>query len=129
VRFGQKPEELLVAVGNFTPISRQYRIGVPREGAWVEVLNTDAQPYGGNGDGNKDPLKTDAIPWNGKPWSLHLMLPGMSTAYFLPVKAVAPKTEPRGAPVPEPELPPRPDPAASNAPAAAPATNEPPLAP
>ena len=45
-------EALLVAV-NLTPVPRHaYRIGVPGPGRWVEILNTDAEPYGGTGQGN-----------------------------------------------------------------------------
>ncbi|NTV80256.1 MAG: hypothetical protein HGA24_02375, partial [Candidatus Aminicenantes bacterium] len=39
--------------GNFTPVPRyHYRIGVPGGGFWKEVLNSDAEDYGGSGHGN-----------------------------------------------------------------------------
>jgi 1,4-alpha-glucan branching enzyme len=44
---------LLLAVFNFTPVPRHgYRVGVPRGGYWKEVLNSDAQVYGGSNQGN-----------------------------------------------------------------------------
>jgi ElaB/YqjD/DUF883 family membrane-anchored ribosome-binding protein len=45
--------DLLLAVFNFTPVPRHgYRVGVPRGGYWKEVLNSDAQVYGGSNQGN-----------------------------------------------------------------------------
>src|SRR6185312_17132892 len=42
-----------LVVCNLTPITRRgYRVGVPRGGRWREVLNSDAQIYGGSGTGN-----------------------------------------------------------------------------
>src|SRR5262249_55633418 len=42
---------LLVAC-NFTPVPRKnYLLGVPARGRWRELLNTDAQAYGGSGRG------------------------------------------------------------------------------
>ena len=38
---------------NFTPVPRRgYRVGVPAAGRWREILNTDAETYGGSGVGN-----------------------------------------------------------------------------
>ena len=42
---------MILAVCNFTPVPRHnYRVGVPRLGAWRELLNSDADAdYGGSG--------------------------------------------------------------------------------
>ena len=38
---------------NLTPIPREgYRVGLPTGGRWREVINTDAEQYGGSGMGN-----------------------------------------------------------------------------
>jgi 1,4-alpha-glucan branching enzyme len=68
---------LLVAV-NLTPVPRHaYRIGVPGPGRWVEILNTDAEPYGGSGQGNLGGVDTGplAVPHHGRPNSIDLTLP------------------------------------------------------
>src|SRR5436309_10194510 len=84
VRFGTRPEEVLLVVASFTPVPRpNYRVGVPREGLWVEVLNTNSQRYGGTGEGNPQPLKTHPIRWDGQPQAIDLALPGMTTLFFL----------------------------------------------
>ena len=84
VRFGRQPEEVLLVVANFTPVPRPaYRVGVPREGLWVEVLNTNSQKYGGTGEGNPQAVKSNPIRWDGRPHAIDLSLPGMTTLFFL----------------------------------------------
>ena len=56
-----------------------YRIGVPWAGFWREVINSDAAVYGGCGAGNLGGLQTSNIPLHGQPYSLELLLPGVST--------------------------------------------------
>jgi len=84
VRHGTRPEDILLVVANMTPVPRpQYRVGVPREGWWAEVLNTDSKRYGGSGHGQLEPPRTQAIKWDGRPHSVDLSLPGMTVLYFL----------------------------------------------
>lgn len=46
-------EEPVAIICNFTPVAcRAYRLTLPRAGRWREVINTDAKPYGGGGQGN-----------------------------------------------------------------------------
>ncbi|MBI5388213.1 MAG: 1,4-alpha-glucan branching protein GlgB [Verrucomicrobia bacterium] len=84
VRFGTRPEEVLLVVANMTPVPRlNYRVGVPREGCWVEALNTNSKRYGGGGEGNHEPVKSQPIRWDGRPHAVVLSLPGMTAHYFL----------------------------------------------
>jgi 1,4-alpha-glucan branching enzyme len=47
---GEKP---VAVISNFTPVYREnFRIPLPIEGRWREILNTDAEIYGGSGKGN-----------------------------------------------------------------------------
>ena len=71
---------VLVAV-NLTPVPRHaYRIGVPGPGRWAEILNTDAGPYGGSGQGNLGGVETGtpAVPHQGSPHSIEVTLPPLS---------------------------------------------------
>jgi 1,4-alpha-glucan branching enzyme len=53
VRKGKNPEDTLVIVCNFTPVVRgNYRIGVPKRGAWREILNSDWKDFWGSGIAN-----------------------------------------------------------------------------
>ncbi|OIO59058.1 MAG: 1,4-alpha-glucan branching enzyme [Verrucomicrobia bacterium CG1_02_43_26] len=83
LRMGEKPEETLLIVGNFTPVGRnQYRLGVPYKGKWKECINTNATVYGGNGDGNLGGLVSEDIAWDGREQSLLAYLPPLSTIIF-----------------------------------------------
>ncbi|MEE1747974.1 1,4-alpha-glucan branching enzyme [Streptomyces sp. JV184] len=80
----------LLAVSNFSPVVRHdYRVGVPKllgdRVAWAEVLNTDAERYGGSGVGHPDPLKPQPVAAHGRPGSLLLTLPPLATVWFRPV--------------------------------------------
>ena len=85
----------LVCVSNFSPVVREdYRIGLPVTAAgsggptagtrWLEVLNTDAEGYGGSGVSNPDPLKADPTPWNDQPTSTELTVPPLATIWLAP---------------------------------------------
>ena len=66
----------LIVILNFTPIPRyNYRIGVPAEGTYSEIFNSDSEFYGGSNIGNGSPLNTDPIPWMNQNHSLSLTLP------------------------------------------------------
>jgi len=79
LRRARKPEHPVVCVCNFTPVPRHnYRIGVPEEGEWIELLNSDATVYGGSGLGNWGRVATDAEPMHGRPFSLNLTLPPLA---------------------------------------------------
>jgi 1,4-alpha-glucan branching enzyme len=80
LRLGDTPEETFAVVGNFTPVPRNgYRIGVPYPGYWKELINTNADVYGGTGTGLGGGLMSDEVPWDGRDHSLKVNLPGHST--------------------------------------------------
>ncbi|WP_437874286.1 1,4-alpha-glucan branching protein GlgB [Sorangium sp. So ce513] len=75
----------VVFIGNFTPVPRhQYRIGVPRRGAYLEVLNTDATEYGGSGVGNMGRVEVEDVPCHGFPQSIVLTLPPLGVLWLVP---------------------------------------------
>jgi 1,4-alpha-glucan branching enzyme len=79
-RYGSDGEPPVVVVCNFTPVVREaYRVGVPREGRWLERLNTDAELYGGSNVGNSGAVESESVPWHGRPASLSLTLPPLAT--------------------------------------------------
>ena len=85
LRRGQNPNDQLLFVCNFTPVVRQnYRVGVPLEGYWKEILNSDAPLYGGSGQGNFGGLSTVPLPIHGRPFSLNMTLPPLGILIFRP---------------------------------------------
>jgi 1,4-alpha-glucan branching enzyme len=75
--------DIILVVCNFTPVPRtNYRVGVPRGGFWEEILNSDAEQYGGGGYGNLGGVYATPIAHHGRPCSVNLVLPPLSTVYF-----------------------------------------------
>ena len=85
LRWGEEGKEVVLAVGNFTPVVRAgYRVGVPHGGRWTEILNSDAADYGGSGQGNLGRVETESIPSHGFPQSLSLTLPPLAMLFLKP---------------------------------------------
>ncbi len=75
----------IIIVCNMTPIPRfDYRIGVPHEGWYDEILNSDAKEYGGSGIGNLGGTRSENISWNSRPHSLRITLPPLAISLFKP---------------------------------------------
>ncbi len=80
IRKSEDPGDFLVFVCNFTPVPRfNYQIGVPREGFYQEILNTDSEIYGGSNLGNWGGVWTESISRHGQPFSLNLTLPPLGS--------------------------------------------------
>jgi 1,4-alpha-glucan branching enzyme len=74
----------VVAVTNLTPIVRDdYQLGVPLDGEYVELLNTDDECYGGSGLTN-DAAQAESDEHHGRPYSIHLRLPPLATIFLIP---------------------------------------------
>ena len=84
LRRSRNPEDFLVAVCNFTPVVREYRVGVPSAGYYREILNTDSTFYGGTDIGNAGGVVAEPVPWNDRPYSIKLRLPPLAVLYFKP---------------------------------------------
>jgi len=82
LRFGTDGS-MVAAVMNFSPVPHHaYRIGLPRTGRWTEVLNSDAELYGGSGVGNHGSISAVEESWFGFPASATLVLPPLATVWF-----------------------------------------------
>ena len=81
-RIDEKGKEIIV-VCNFTNVERcDYRIGIPKKGAYKIAFNSDDVDFGGEGKGNKGKLKTESINMHGFEQSISLDLPPMSAIYI-----------------------------------------------
>jgi 1,4-alpha-glucan branching enzyme len=84
VRKGEDSAPVLVVL-NFTPVPREnYRLGVPVGGRWQELLNSDAQVYGGSGMGNFGGVQAEAHPFDGRAHSISITLPPLGAVFFKP---------------------------------------------
>ncbi|MCJ1687836.1 1,4-alpha-glucan branching protein GlgB [Rathayibacter sp. VKM Ac-2927] len=59
-----------------------YRVGLPEAGRWEELLNTDAEIYGGSGVGNFGAVEARDEPWAGRPASAELILPPLGALFL-----------------------------------------------
>jgi 1,4-alpha-glucan branching enzyme len=59
-----------------------YRLGLPRAGRWTELLNTDAESYGGSGWGNLGEVVATEQPWHGQPASATIQVPPLATLWL-----------------------------------------------
>ncbi len=83
LRKGRSKEDLFIIPCNFTPVPRRnYRVGAPKGGLWREVLNSDAEIYGGSGLGNQGGVEAGAVSSHGRPFSLNLTLPPLAALFF-----------------------------------------------
>jgi 1,4-alpha-glucan branching enzyme len=84
IRSSSAPRHVL-GVFNFTPVPRwAYRVGVPEGGHWHELLNSDAEIYGGSGWGNNGGVQAEEISWHGRPYSMALALPPLGAIFLAP---------------------------------------------
>jgi 1,4-alpha-glucan branching enzyme len=88
MRLAKGGTDAALAVFNLTPVLRpHYRIGAPRPGVWRELLNSDADVYGGSGAGNLGRIEAVAEPAHGRDHSMTLVLPPLSCLLLAPEDA------------------------------------------
>ena len=80
LRTGGNGKPPVLVVCNMTPTPHHnYRVGVPHEGAWREIANTDSQFYGGSNMGNQGVVRTSKQAAHGEHQSIELTLPPLAT--------------------------------------------------
>jgi 1,4-alpha-glucan branching enzyme len=83
IRRGQARKPFLLFVCNFTPVPRlNYRVGVPDPGVYREILNTDAEMFGGSNMGNGGQVWTQPISQNNHYHSLSITVPPLGVVAF-----------------------------------------------
>jgi len=89
LRRGNTPDKVQLIVCNFTPVVREiFRIGTPEDvDNWKEVFNSDHVEYGGSGIRNNELIQANSLGWHGKPLSIEIKIPPLSTIIFEPVPA------------------------------------------
>ena len=85
VRQDRDCQRQVAVVLNLTPVARyNYRIGLPREGKWREVLNSDSAVYGGSNVGNLGGVQAEHHKCHNQPFSAPMTLPPLSIIAFAP---------------------------------------------
>ena len=85
IRRARNGSDFVAAIVNFTPVPRDgYRVGVPRGGEYVELVNSDSEAYGGSNLGNSGVVATEPIAAHGHSESLRLNLPPLGFLILKP---------------------------------------------
>lgn len=85
MRKARDTSDFLIVACNFTPIVRSdYRIGVPSQGWYQEIFNSDSEYYDGTNQGNFPGVMSDPIEHHGRPCSISVTLPPLGVAVFKP---------------------------------------------
>jgi 1,4-alpha-glucan branching enzyme len=82
LRKTDKEKETLVVVANFANVEQKFRVGVPYEGKYQEIFNTDAEKNGGKGIVNKDVCDSIETEWDGKPYAIDMVSAPLSISIF-----------------------------------------------
>ncbi len=80
LRKTRKKESLLVVAANLSGVEKQVKIGVPYEGSYKEILNTDAEEFGGSGMINKRAKRAVKKEWDDRPYSVSITLAPLSVS-------------------------------------------------
>ena len=73
----------LVCVCNFAPVPRYgFRLGLPSDKPFHEILNTDADIYGGTNIGNMGEVKPETQAWHGFDHSAMITLPPLGVLWL-----------------------------------------------
>ncbi|MRX72443.1 1,4-alpha-glucan branching enzyme [Bacillus lacus] len=76
IRKSKRDNELVVAVCNFTPRTyHSYKVGVPVNTKYIEILNSDSQQYGGSGQINKKEMTAIEESFHGRPFHIEMTIP------------------------------------------------------
>lgn len=79
MRRSRTSDEEIVVICNFTPETYfDFRVGVSISGLYREIMNSDAEKYGGSGIVNRNDMYSERIEWNGRQNSVGFRLPPLS---------------------------------------------------
>jgi 1,4-alpha-glucan branching enzyme len=74
---------VLACIANFAGVAHHdYRLGLPYPGTWREVVNSDAEAYGGSGVGNYGAVEAAEDGYDAQPASAALSLPPLGTLWL-----------------------------------------------
>lgn len=85
LRKGKSADQVVLCCFNTTPVPHHdVLLGVPSDGRWVELLNTDAEIYGGSNVGNRGAVEAFPMHHHDQPFSLRATLPPLGALVLAP---------------------------------------------
>jgi 1,4-alpha-glucan branching enzyme len=86
LRWDEAGEPIAVAINFAGHPHYDWQLGLPRSGDWVEILNTDAETFGGSGAGNMGKVEASGEGSHGQPHSAKVNIPPLGAVWFKPAK-------------------------------------------
>jgi 1,4-alpha-glucan branching enzyme len=81
-RHAEDCNDFVLIIANFTPeVRQQYRVGVPKAGRYIEIINTDSMYYQGGNVGNGE-CQSENIASQQYPQSIAMTIPPLATLYL-----------------------------------------------
>lgn len=85
IRHSKVKRDFVIVVLNFTPVERKdFRIGVPHEGTYKEILNSASSEFGGSWTGKPQLMKTKEEKFKNYDFQISMDLPGFSVMIIKP---------------------------------------------
>ncbi len=73
----------IICIGNFSAVPKKgYRLGLPHDGEYHPVINSDAEVYNGSGSVAVNQLQVENVASHGREYSALLDLPPLSTVWY-----------------------------------------------
>ncbi|RKM62398.1 1,4-alpha-glucan branching protein GlgB [Butyrivibrio sp. CB08] len=82
VRKTENEDEMLVVVANMAGVDREFEIGVPADGRYLEIFNSDNTNYGGKGMLNQGRKEARRKEVDGRNYSISIEMAPVSLAIF-----------------------------------------------
>ena len=81
LRRSMKDEDTLIFICNFTPtVYYDFRLGVPFNGVYKEVFNSDSSEYGGSNQLNEEEIRSEELVYHNKAYSVKIKVPPMAVS-------------------------------------------------
>ena len=82
LRFDSAGNPIAVVVNFAGHPYHNFRLGLPKPGTWKEIMNTDAEVYGGSGVGNFGGVRTEEHHSHGRPYSAEITIPPLGSVWL-----------------------------------------------
>lgn len=83
IRYSRNRKDFVIVVCNFTPVTYEnYRIGVPYDGKYIEIFNSDNECFGGTGIKNLEFIQYEKKNWHNMPYSINICIPPLATIFL-----------------------------------------------
>ncbi len=82
MRKGEKDSDMLVVVVNMAGVDRMFEVGVPADGKYYEIFNSDDNNFGGTGVLNPGRIEANFSEADGRPYSIPVKVAATSLAIF-----------------------------------------------